>query len=578
MQNSQIADVFDEMADLLEIGGESSFRVRAYRTGAQIIRDLPESVNQWIQDGRDLTTIDGIGSTLADKSKTLVKMGSLPQLVELRQKIPPTLRTLLNIPGLGAKKVAALHKELGISDLIGLRAACEANQVKDLKGFGLKTQQSILAGLSIAEQAGRRLLQDQAEDLVSRLRSHMATCPQVQRIEFAGSYRRGKETIGDIDILVVSDQPDAVMTHFISFESTQETIAHGPTKSSIRVTNAFQVDLRVVEESSWGAALQYFTGSKEHNVVVRGLAKKLGLKLNEYGVFPIDDETRSIAGEDETAVYQAVGLPYIRPEFRENRFEWRDDFLEFQASIVQLSDICGDMHMHTTETDGENTLEEMVAAAQQRSLQYIAITDHSQRVSMARGLNAERLLNQWAAIDRLNATLVPSKFLVLKGIECDILENGEMDLPDDVLAQADWVMASIHYGQKQSREQITDRILNAIRNPQVTAISHPTGRLIGRRDAYEVDLDAIFQAAVEHKKLMEINANPMRLDLSDVHCMAAAAKGVQFVISTDAHSTSGLDLMKFGIQVARRAGLKQEQIFNTRSLEDIRHFIQREQL
>ncbi len=573
MQNTQIADVFDEMADLLEIGGESSFRIRAYRTGAQIIRDLPESVNQWIQDGRDLTTIDGIGSTLADKSKTLVKMGSLPQLVELRQKIPPTLRTLLNIPGLGAKKVATLHKELAITDLIGLRAACEANQVKDLKGFGLKTQQSILAGLSIAEQAGRRLLQDQAEDLVSRLRSHMAKCPQVQRIEFAGSYRRGKETIGDIDILVVSDQPEAVMKYFIGFASTQETIAHGPTKSSIRVTNAFQVDLRVVEESSWGAALQYFTGSKEHNVVVRGLAKKLGRKLNEYGVYLTDDETRAIAGADEADVYRAVGLPYIPPEFRENRFEWREDFSEFQASVVQLSDICGDMHMHTTETDGENTLEEMVAAAQHRSLQYIAITDHSQRVSMARGLNAERLLNQWAAIDRLNAILDSSKFLVLKGIECDILENGEMDLPDDVLGQADWVMASIHYGQKQSREQITDRILKAIRNPHVTAVSHPTGRLIGRRDAYEVDLDAVFQAAVEHGKLMEINANPMRLDLSDVHCMAAAAKGVRFVISTDAHSIAGLELMKFGVQVARRAGLKREQIFNTQSLTGLKAFL-----
>ncbi len=575
MQNSQIADVFDEMADLLEIGGESSFRVRAYRSGAQIIRDMPDSVAQWIQDGRDLTEIDGIGNTLAEKSKTLVKMGSLPQLFELHQKVPPTLRTLLNIPGLGAKKIAALHKELGIVDLIGLRAACEANQVKDLKGFGVKTQQSILDGMSIAEQAGRRLLLDQADDLVSRLRSHMSKCQQVQRFEFAGSYRRGKETIGDIDILAVSDQADAVMQHFVSFESTQETLARGPTKSSIRVLNAFQVDLRVVEASSWGAALQYFTGSKEHNVVLRGLAKKLGLRLNEYGVHPIDDETRAMAGADEAEVYQSLGLPYIPPEFRENRFEWRADFPEFEAGVVRLSDIQGDMHMHTTETDGENSLEEMVAAARLRSLKYIAITDHSQRVSMARGLNAERLLQQWTVIDRLNATLDTSEFVVLKGIECDILENGDMDLPDDVLAQADWVMASIHYGQKQSREQITDRILRAIRNPHVTAISHPTGRLIGRREAYEVDLEAIFQAAVEHGKLMEINANPMRLDLSDVHCMAAASKGVQFVISTDAHSIGNLDLMKFGVQVARRAGLKREQIFNTRSIADIRRFLER---
>ena len=573
MQNSQIADVFDEMADLLEIGGESSFRVRAYRMGAQIIRDLPDSVSQWICDGRDLTTIEGIGSTLADKSKTLVTMGSLPQLVELRQKFPPSLRALLNIPGLGSKKIAVLHKELGIVDLIGLRVACEANHVKDLKGFGLKTQQSILNGLSIAEQAGRRLLLDQTDSLVSRFQRHLAACPHIQRFKFAGSFRRGKETVGDLDILAVSDQADAVMNHFVAFESTQETLAHGPTKSSIRVANAFQVDLRVVTEGSWGAALQYFTGSKEHNVVLRGLAKKRGLRLNEYGVFPIDDETHAIAGADEEEVYRLLGLPFIPPEFRENRFEWRSDFTEFEAGVVRLSDIQGDMHMHTTETDGENSLEQMVAAARQRGLQYIAITDHSQRVSMARGLNSERLLQQWSAIDQLNTSFDPSEFLVLKGIECDILENGEMDLPDEVLAQADWVMASIHYGQKQSREQITDRILRAIRNPHVTAISHPTGRLIGRRDAYEVDLEAVFQAAVEHAKLMEINANPMRLDLNDIHCMAADAKGVQFVISTDAHSIANFDLMKFGVQVARRAGINRKKIFNTRSLVEIQAFL-----
>jgi DNA polymerase (family X) len=573
MQNAQIADTFDEIADLLEIAGESSFRIRAYRSGAQIIRDLPDSVAQWVQDGRDLTEIDGIGSTLADKSKTLVKMGSLPQLEELRQQVPPTLRTLLNIPGLGAKKVAALHQALGIVDLAGLRAACEANQVKDLKGFGLKTQQSILGGLSIAEQAGRRLLLDQADALVQRLRVHMLSCSYVQRLEFAGSYRRGKETIGDIDILVVSENADAVMEHFTQFESTQEIIARGPTKSSIRVSNAFQVDLRVVAETSWGAALQYFTGSKEHNVVLRGLAKKAGLRLNEYGVFPIDDEKRQIAGADEADVYRVLGLDFVPPEFRENRFEWRSDLTEFEAGIVKLADIQGDMHMHTTETDGENSLDEMVAAARQRSLKYIAITDHSQRVSMARGLNPERLLKQWSEIDRLNATLDPAEFLVLKGIECDILENGEMDLPDEVLAQADWVMASIHFGQKQSREQITDRMLRAICNPHVTAISHPTGRLLGKRDPYEVDFDAVFQAAVEHGKLMEINSNPMRLDLNDIHCMAADSKGLHFVISTDAHATAHFDLMKYGIQVARRAGLHRNKIFNTRSLEDVRHFL-----
>jgi DNA polymerase (family 10) len=571
MRNDQIADVFDEMADLLEIEGESPFRVRAYRNGAQIIRDLPDSVSQWIREGRDLSTIDGIGSTLAEKSVTLVNQGELPQLAKLREKVPPSLRALLRVPGLGAKKVRTLFKELGIRDLNDLRAACEADRVKSLKGFGAKTQQSILDGLAIAEQAGRRLTRDAAEALVEALRSHLGNCPSVHRIEFAGSYRRGKETVGDLDILVDGDDPNQIMSHFTNFSGAQEVILQGETKSSIRVADAFQVDLRVVPSESWGAALQYFTGSKEHNVVLRGLAKKKGLRLNEYSLAHLEDESRIVAGSDEADIYQSLGLPWIDPEFRENRFEWRDDFEAFAANVVSLTDMRGDLHMHTTATDGENTIAEMVAAAQRIGLQYIAITDHSQRVSVARGLNAERVLQQWAEIDAFNAEV--KDFLVLKGIECDILESGDMDLPDDVLAQADWVMASIHFGQKQSREQITDRVLSALHHPSVSAISHPTGRLLGRREAYEIDLEAVYQTAVENDKFLEINSNPWRLDLNDVQAMAAAAVGVEFVISTDAHSIANLGLMKFGIQVARRAGLPRNRIFNTRTLNEVRTYL-----
>jgi DNA polymerase (family X) len=609
MQNAEIADCFDEMADLLEISGESPFRIKAYRNGSQVIRDLPESVSQLIGDGKDLTKIDGIGSTLAEKSKVLIESGQLPALEELRKKIPTTLRTLLRVPGLGAKKVAVLHRELGVKDLAELKVACESNLVKDLKGFGAKTQQAILDGMAIAVAAGQRLRRDQADELVDQLRKHMLENTDVDRIEFAGSYRRGKETIGDIDILVTSQQPEAVMQHFCSFPGTQEVIAQGETKSSIRVQESFQVDLRVVEADSWGAALQYFTGSKEHNVTLRGLAKKQGLKVNEYGVFPVDEpdeksrpessstasvqsdkakssksksptsnsatSANSISGADEQSVYHALGLPYILPEFRENRFEWLEDYEARVSSIIQLSDIRGDLHMHTTATDGVNSIEEMKAAAIARGLSYIAITDHSKRVSMARGLDAERVLAQWREIDAINKGSDTNAFLILKGIECDILENGEMDLPDEVLAQADWVMASIHYGQKQSREQITDRILGAIAHPSVSGISHPTGRLLGRREAYQVDMDAVIQAAGEHKKLLEINASPMRLDLSDVHCMAAIAAGVQLVISTDAHSTGELDAMHYGIQVARRAGVQTEQVFNALTLEQVKSGLKR---
>jgi DNA polymerase (family X) len=591
MQNAEIADCFDEMADLLEISGESPFRIKAYRNGSQVIRDLPESVAQLISEGHDLTKIDGIGSTLAEKSKVLIESGHLPALEELRKKIPTTLRTLLRVPGLGAKKVAVLHRELGVKDLAELKVACESNLVKDLKGFGAKTQQAILDGMAIAVAAGQRLRRDQADQLVDQLRKHMLANSDVVRIEFAGSYRRGKETIGDIDILVTSQQPESVMQHFCSFPAIQEIIAQGETKSSIRVQESFQVDLRVVEADSWGAALQYFTGSKEHNVTLRGLAKKQGLKVNEYGVFPVDEtdeksrretasnksikpksttSASSISGAEEQSVYHALGLPYILPEFRENRFEWEEDYEARAASIIQLSDIRGDLHMHTTATDGVNSIEEMKEAAIARGLSYIAITDHSKRVSMARGLDAARVLAQWREIDAINKASDTNAFLILKGIECDILENGEMDLPDEVLAQADWVMASIHYGQKQSREQITDRILGAIAHPSVSAISHPTGRLLGRREAYQVDMDAVIQSAAEHKKLLEINASPMRLDLSDVHCMAAIAAGVQLVISTDAHSTGELDAMRYGIQVARRAGVRTEQVFNALTLEQVK--------
>jgi DNA polymerase (family X) len=575
MRNEQIADIFDEMADLLEIDGESPFRVRAYRHGSQVIRDLPDSVSQWILDGRDLATIDGIGATLAEKSKVLVTQGELPQLQKLRDKVPTSLRSLLRIPGLGAKKVGALFKELGVRDLNDLRIACESNRVQELKGFGAKTQKSILEGLAIAEQANQRLTRDAVERLVESLRTHLSASHAILRFDFAGSYRRGKETVGDLDILAISDQPAEAMAHFVAFPDTREIILQGPTKSSLRVTDAFQVDFRVVPESSWGAALQYFTGSKEHNVVLRGLAKKHGLRLNEYSLASMEDEAKITAGADEAGIYRALGLPFIAPEFRENRFEWSEHFEDIAAGAVSLADMRGDLHMHTTATDGENSIEEMVAAAQAIGLKYIAITDHSQRVSVARGLNAERVCEQWAFIDKFNAANDTERFLVLKGIECDILEDGSMDLPDEVLKQADWVMASIHFGQKQSRQEITQRILNAIQHPSVTAISHPTGRLLNRREAYEVDLEAVFQSAVEHKKFLEINANPWRLDLNDVHAMGASSQGVEFVINTDAHSIPNLGLMKFGIQVARRAGLQRSQVFNCKSLPEVKEWLER---
>jgi DNA polymerase (family 10) len=475
----------------------------------------------------------------------------------------------MQVPGVGAKKAMKMFQELGVSDLASLRAACESGLVASLKGFGVKTQQSILQNMQIAEKAAQRLMIDQADYLVDRLRKHMQDCTSVQRLDFAGSYRRGKETIGDLDLLIISRDVNSVMDHFSAFPLIQEIIQRGDTKMSVRVTDSFQVDLRVVAEESWGAALQYFTGSKEHNVRIRGMAKAKGMKINEYGVFDAADETKVLAGSEERDIYALVGMPWVPPEMREDRGEFDPAVQTRFNSLIQLSDIKGDLHMHTTATDGENSIEEMAAAARARGLEYIAITDHSKRVSMARGLDETRLLAQWAEIDAINHRS-DGLFLILKGIECDILEDGRMDLSDECLTQADWVTASIHYGQKQAREQITQRILGALENPHVDAISHPTGRLISRRDAYDVDLAEVITSAKRHGKFLELNANPSRLDLNDVNTMSAIAAGVMIAINTDAHSIANLDLMKYGITQARRAGVVPSQVLNSLPLSELK--------
>lgn len=574
MNNADLARVFEEMAELLELHGENAFRVRAYRNGAKAIIDLADPVADILADEtQDLKKYAGIGATIADKCATLIATGSLPQLEKLRADTPAVLIKMTRIPGLGAKKAAALQKELNLETLEELRAACEENRVQALKGFAAKTEKLILQGLEIAEAASQRLRIDQAEKLVYRLRMHFQECEVVEKIEFAGSFRRGKETVGDIDILVVSKQPTLVMDHFESFQGRVSTIVRGDTKMSIRVDEQFQVDLRVVPENSFGAALQYFTGSKEHNVAVRGRARKMGMTVNEYGVTKIDDPETVLAGRTEEELYSLLGLQWIAPELREGRKEV--DWAEKGHStprLLEAKDVIADLHMHTTATDGANSISEMAAAAKGRGLQYIAITDHSKRVSMARGLDEERVLQQWKDIDELNAN-AEDEFRILKGIECDILEAGPMDLPDEVLAQADWVIASVHYGQKQSREQITDRIVGALRNPHVDLVAHPTGRLIGSRPSYEVDLNAVFECAAEHQKFLELNASPRRLDLSEENLMTASRFDIPISINTDAHSTDAMDVMRYGVQQARRAGILSDSVVNTWPLEKLLQYI-----
>ncbi len=573
MNNVEIASVLEELAFLLELRGENAFRVRAYRTGAKAISELSEAVADILADpSRELTSFPGIGATLAEKCKTLVETGQLPQLEELRESTPKVLIKLTRIPGLGIKKALALQSELNIQSLEDLKLACESHKVRELKGFAAKTEQLILDGLGIAEAASQRIRIDQAEKLVHRLQEHLKGCTAIEKLEFAGSYRRGKETVGDIDILTVSSDANRVMEELERFPGRVNTIARGDTKMSIRVDDQFQVDLRVVAAESFGAALQYFTGSKEHNVAIRSRARKLGLTVNEYGVAKIATPDQSFAGSSEEELYRTLGLNWIAPELREGRkeLEWAEQG-SCPPPLIELSDIIADLHMHTTATDGANSIEEMAAAAQQRGLKTIAITDHSKRVSMARGLDSDRVLAQWKSIDQFNSR-GSDGFRVLKGIECDILESGPMDLPDEVLAQADWVIASIHYGQKQSRDQITDRIVNALKNPHVDIIAHPTGRLLGSRPPYEVDMEAVIQAAVEHGKALELNASPMRLDLCELHLMAASRAGVPIAINTDAHSVDGMDVMRYGVNQARRAAIEKHQVLNTWPVEKLLEF------
>ncbi len=574
MTNREIAAVFSQIADLLEFQNANPFRVRAYRNGARKIADLSEPLSAIVSDAeRELTGIEGIGKDLAEKIVTLLATGTLPMFNELLAEVPSTVLDMMRVPGLGPKKAAVLYRELAVATLDQLRAACQNQQVQVLQGFGAKTEQKILSGIHLVEQSLGRTRWADADEMVAQLLEHMRAAGSIQQMEMAGSYRRGSETVGDLDLLIEATDVDGVMDQFGAFTRVVEVIVRGGTKMTVRLDCNLQIDLRVVPSKSFGAAMQYFTGSKDHNVAVRRVATRLGLKVNEWGVFRIaEDGTETyLAGKTEADVYAAIDLPCFPPELREAREEFAWAGAGTLPELITLGDIRADLHMHTTETDGKATLEEMVAEARARGREYIAITDHSQRVAMARGLDAKRLRGQWAEIDRLNEQL--DDLVVLKGIECDILERGGMDLPDDVLAEADWVIASVHYGQQQPEEQITRRILGALENPHVDILAHPTGRIISRRDPYAVDMEQVFVAAARHGKMLELNANPARLDLHDIHCAAAKRHGVPIVISTDAHSTLGMEVMRHGVRQARRGGLTAADVANTLPWEEFKRLL-----
>jgi DNA polymerase (family X) len=566
MENPEVAGRFEEVADLLELQDANPFRVRAYRNAARTIRDLPEPLA-----GRSVKEIDalpGIGADLAGKIKTALDTGDLPLRRELRGQVPAGVRDFIAVPGVGPKRARALHDRLHVNSVAGLRRAAEQHRTRKLPGFGAKTEEHILHALEGHEEAGRRVLLAEAKVFADAVVRYLGRAPEVGRVEVAGSFRRRKETVGDLDLLATCARPGPVMDRLASYEAVAEVVARGPTKMTVRLRNGLQLDLRVVPEEAYGAALQYFTGSKQHSIQLRRIALDRRLKINEYGVFR---GKKRVAGRTEEEVYAAVGLPWIPPELREARGEIEAAADGRLPTLLELDDIRGDLHMHTTATDGRASLGDMVAAAKKRGHAYVAITDHSKRVTMAHGLDARGLREHWKAIDQLAARV--KGMTLLKGVEVDILEDGTLDLPDDVLDRADWVIASIHYGQNQPRERIMTRLLNAIRHPHVHAIGHPTGRLIGKRQGQDIDLDAVLKAAAEYGCLLELNSQSDRLDLDDVAAAAAKAHGVRVVVDTDAHSTEELGHLEFGVYQARRGGLEADDVANTRTLAQFRKLL-----
>ena len=561
MQNAEIARQFEELADLLEIQGANPFRLRAYRNAARTISGLPDSIQEIVHnDPKELQELPGIGKDLAEKIQTIVESSTLPQLEELKEQIPPDVVRMLDIPGIGPKKVAFLFSELNIHSLDDLKAAAENGVIAEQKGFGKKTEQIILEGLEQLNQIGDRVRLAEAKAQSDAIIADLGQLDSVQHISEAGSCRRRKETVGDLDILVTSSEPEEVMDALADHELVSKVLARGDTKQRVRLNSGLELDLRVVPEESYGAALLYFTGSKEHNIVLRRRSQDRGLKLNEYGLFKKD---KLVSGKTEEEVYKSLDLPWIPPEIRENRMEFTAAENDELPELIELKQIRGDLHMHTTATDGKASIQEMAEGALAKGYQYIAITDHSKRVTMANGLDAKRLRAHWKEIEKVQQK-VPD-IQILKGIECDILEDGTMDLPDDVLSEADWVIAVLHYGLKQPQDQINKRLLNAIQNPHVSILGHLSGRLIGKRPGADLNYGEILNAAADHGVMLEINAHPMRLDIDDIHAARAKELGIPIVINTDAHSVGGLDVMQYGVYQARRAGLTKKDVANTKT-------------
>ncbi len=565
MKNLELSRIFEQIAKILKIKGENPFKIRAYEKITLVLENLPIDIETIYQQG-GVSNIPGVGTGIAKKIEEFLTTGKLEYYEKLKETIPTGVIELLDIPEVGPKTAKLLYEQLEIDNIDKLEKAVREHQIKDLPGMGEKSETNILRGIELYKRRKERFLLGRALPLAEEMVESLSQLKETNKISFAGSLRRKKETIGDIDILVTSQNPEKIMRTFISLPQVREILAEGPTKSSIITNDYLHIDVRVVEPISFGAALQYFTGSKAHNIKLRELALKRNLKINEYGVFEVESGNR-IAGEKEEEVYQALNLPFIPPELREDRGEIEAAQENKLPQLIEYSQIKGDLHLHTKWSDGAHTIRQMAEAAQKIGYKYIAITDHSQSLKFAGGLIEERLREQVEEIQKLNQEL--KDFTILSGVEVDIKSDGSLDFSDEILSKLDVVIAAIHSGFKQESKIITERIIKAMQNRFVNIIAHPTGRLIGYRESYQVDINEMMEVAAKTGTILEINSYPERLDLNDIYCRMAKEKGVQLAIETDAHSIEGLTFMDLGVAVARRGWLEEKEVINTLPLDKL---------
>lgn len=568
VHNENIAAIFEEMADLLEIEDANPFRVRAYRNAARTIRGLSRELRDLLAEGKDLTKLPGIGKDLSTKIQEILETGHSKALDKLHKEVPPSVEEILKLPGLGPKRVKQFYHELEIQNLKQLESAARDGRLSELPGFGEKMQQNILDNIHALRSKDKRFLRDVAVRNAEPLMQYLESNKAVKKAVIAGSYRRGRESVGDLDILLTTSSPRHVMDHFAGYEEVEQTISMGETRASVVLESGLQVDLRVVAEKNFGSALHYFTGSKAHNIRIRRLAQQQGLKINEYGVYR---ENKYIAGKTEESVFREVGLPFIPPELREDRGEIKVALNHRLPKLVKLNDLRGDLHAHTLATDGTASIRNMAVAARDFGLEYLAITDHSRHLKVAHGLEPDQLLKQVDEIDRLNEKL--KGITLLKGIEVDILEDGTLDLPDKILSRLDLVVAAVHSHFQLTRKKQTDRIIRAMDNRYFSILAHPSGRLLFDREPCNLDLEKIIHKAAGRGCFLELNSQPQRLDLTDIYCRMAGMEDVLISINSDAHSETGFDYLAYGVDQARRGWLEKKNVLNTRPLKTLRRLL-----